>query len=506
MKKGKITRLLLEIICGCLVLIVFSPFPAFAEDCDYTIYRADPGPLLVLDGRAGDSEPWAHVPWSTGFSQTGSAGVDGDHPAQAGFGAQFKSLWQKDGDAAYLWFLVEVTDATVGYKANSWLADYFGIAIDENGDGTNELDTAAIYIPKRDGYDPPRLEYKVDDRRAAGNGYTIEMKYTFSNAANCEGTIKFDLLLNDNIMSSDSDSNRYVRYSWKGIRQTNPATPAVSGTGLLSQVFAGSLVPDPPSAPDVILMKGATVVGTLQKGADGTVKLPDCETSDLFVGWVNEAGALYAVGAHYPVGESSEKLSAVIVAFGMMPGAAVKVENPTSIRFAMEFSAGWEAVAPFVKEKEIVIAEANLLTDAILADHAFTVQELSAAGIAADVCPVTAERTETGYRLSGEKEAVENAETVYAACGSFTVAFADGSTHTHTAVYDPAKNARSVRVVAQKAYAERSNIRLTSTDGIAYLYKVSIRYAVGDFLSYSFSPYTADQLEILLTLIGKKPE
>ena len=97
MKKGKITRLLLEIICGCLVLIAFSPFPAFAEDCDYTIYRADPGSLLVLDGRAGDSEPWAHVPWSTGFSQTGSAGVDGDHPAQAGFGAQFKALWQKDG-------------------------------------------------------------------------------------------------------------------------------------------------------------------------------------------------------------------------------------------------------------------------------------------------------------------------------------------------------------------------------------------------------------------------
>lgn len=197
----------------------------------YHIYRALGD--ITLDGSAADDEAWNAVAWSSPFNCNR---VNGSEPAQEGFTARMKLLWQKQDSDAYLYMLVDTNDATTAINQGSWLGDYFSFIIDENCDGTKELTTAAIYIPIRDGYTADRFEYAVSDRRASGKGYTIEARYRFKDAANCADSIMLDVLLQDDVAKKAGDQN-YVRYSWKNM---NDSGQALTGLGVISElpVFA----------------------------------------------------------------------------------------------------------------------------------------------------------------------------------------------------------------------------------------------------------------------------
>ena len=62
-------------------------------------------------------------------------------------------------------------------------------------------------------------------------------------------------------------------------------------------------------------------------------------------------------------------------------------------------------------------------------------------------------------------------------------------------------NARSVAQVAAAAFADRSNVGV-ETGGVNYAFRVDKEFAVGDFVSFSYSPYTAAQLTLLKQFAG----
>ncbi len=167
--------LLCLLVCVQLVLLVPAVFAAGGTEAkSYALPYADTA--ITVDGTAGDGEAWSLAQWESlayydGSSRTGT------------FSARFKALWREDG----LYFLVDVTDATVDTSGAEWYNDIVRLFVEESGEGTGTTANG---------------EYKKSANMAAGNigilqtansytyfaqktptGYTVEAKYAFSNTA-----------------------------------------------------------------------------------------------------------------------------------------------------------------------------------------------------------------------------------------------------------------------------------------------------------------------------------
>ncbi len=193
----------------------------------YYIYRTlSP---ITLDGVASDNEAWNAVEWSSLFNKT----VTGKYAGQADFQAKMKVLWQNDGANAYLYFLIETNDKTNSFGQSGWPYDYFKVAVDEDINGKNETATQARYLGQDKSDD--RIQYAVDDHRADGAGYTVEVKYTFKDASNCSETVFMEAFVHDftGTSASDTSGTCWNRYAWKN---TTSGDDSANGIGLISDI------------------------------------------------------------------------------------------------------------------------------------------------------------------------------------------------------------------------------------------------------------------------------
>ncbi len=193
----------------------------------YHIYQAMGN--ITLDGKAADDEAWNAVQW-TDFKKE-YTNISGNGTLQEDFSARMKVLWQKDSEKAYLYFLLETNDATDSFGQSGWPYDYFKVLVDEDANGTNETSTQARYLGQ-DKSDS-RIQYKVDDRRADGKGYTVEAKYTFVNSANCTGFVRMEAMVHDFTGDAANTSGPYVRYAWK---QEKGLDAPATGMGIISDI------------------------------------------------------------------------------------------------------------------------------------------------------------------------------------------------------------------------------------------------------------------------------
>lgn len=202
----------------------------------YHIYNAVG--KITLDGKAGSDEAWDAVQWSSAFNKT----VSGVRPTQEGLETRFKALWQKAGDNAYLYFLVESNDATDSFGKAGWPFDYVKIGVDEDCNGVLETNDGAMYIGNKSGTNG-LVAYAVSDSRSQGKGFTFEACYTFKNAANCSDSVNIDVQFHDftGTSATDTSGTVYDRYAWKDRGNHNTA----NGIGVISNVpvFAVNTAP-----------------------------------------------------------------------------------------------------------------------------------------------------------------------------------------------------------------------------------------------------------------------
>ena len=116
----------------------------------YTVKRASAP--IVVDGKVSTGEEWQYADDSQAFEV---AYISGEFTAlpdnEPKLTPTFKAMWYNDGTDAYLYILMTVNDkriASVGPTA--WNGDVFQGGFDENGDGTKELNLAAMYLAGRE--------------------------------------------------------------------------------------------------------------------------------------------------------------------------------------------------------------------------------------------------------------------------------------------------------------------------------------------------------------------
>lgn len=146
---------------------------------------------MTLDGKVTDGEAWDLVSWSTDPFYT-----IGGTAAPAGSAVKFKSLWAADGDKAYLYFLINVSDNTLDATGRGWNKDNVRVFLDEDGIGedgdkcqSNKDNYGSLYASSEfmsyvsHSYQSKGFEYKTA-KKADDAGYVVEVRYTFQNAAN----------------------------------------------------------------------------------------------------------------------------------------------------------------------------------------------------------------------------------------------------------------------------------------------------------------------------------
>jgi hypothetical protein len=180
--------------------------------------------------------------------------------------------------------------------------------------------------------------------------------------------------------------------------------------------------------------------------------------------------------------------------YELLSGASALIEEPTALRFEVQENAvSVSALGGVVKEKGAVIVETAKLTDAVLADGTFSAEELTAAGIAFDKVVFTTAENGIYYVV---KENIADLSTSYSAIAYMTVEYDDHTTCVLTSDYRADRNSRSIKVIAEAAYADRETVSV-ELDGLNYRFKVSKDYAVGEIKFFSYSPYTEEQLDLL---------
>lgn len=146
---------------------------------------------MTLDGKVTDGEAWDLVSWSTDPFYT-----IGGTAAPAGSAVKFKSLWAADGDNAYLYFLINVSDNTLDSTGRGWNKDNVRVFLDEDGIGEdgdkcqlNKDNYGSLYASSEfmsyvsHSFQSKGFEYKTA-KKAGDAGYVVEVRYTFQNAAN----------------------------------------------------------------------------------------------------------------------------------------------------------------------------------------------------------------------------------------------------------------------------------------------------------------------------------
>lgn len=492
-------QVLALLMLGCLIGPAAAAEDAEEELPTYTLYRTDG---VTLDGGT-EGDEWDLVPWSSDFSQFYSNTNETPLPV---FGAKFKAMWNYTGGQGYIYLLIDVYDPTTESSAN-WTKDGFIFAIDETGDpataaiasesetstcrrtatmGTRALNTSKV------------LEYTVAYNET---GYVVEAIYKFVDSSFAKaGQVRMDV-----VAQNECAGSTVMQYSWSGVNYGSDGNfnPKV-GIGILSEQTAagqaqgGELDPEA----DVLFLVGEELVAS-RDAVNGTVTLPEWDTRTAFVGWLDESGEkLYPAGYVCTVGSEQMVFTAATLELYLQAGAAVLVEEPTAIRFTAGYDPeSFAALESFVTGQGGLIAKADDLTDAVLEDGSITAEELEAAGIAFD--DVTPELDEAAGLLRLVKQEVADTAAVYAASAYITVRYSDedGTERSFYTAYAAEDNARSVAQVAAAAFADRSNVGV-ETGGVNYAFRVDKEFAVGDFVSFSYSPYTAAQLTLLKQFAG----
>lgn len=475
-------------------VMLFAPVSASAGSAgrSYNIYKTDAD--FTVDGVADAA--WADVPYSDAFV----TGVEVIPDGSANFEAKLQAVWKPvagDDTKIQLYMLVTVKDPTPyvpeddnaiqnkGGDAFGFNA-YYGNEMCWTGmtNVTNNVNNST-WFGNNDGGQYP-IQRAIKDERVVGSNavdtYTIEIGAQFP----ITDKLIFDFMVFDNYMGTNGQQ---IRYSWNG------AALSTVADGVGNIMHTQNIVDEN----DDVLFKcdGQTVI-SMDKNYDGTVTLPDYTMFGMLVGWKDADGKLYPVGGTYTAtGSSQVVFNAVTLAvtdYELLSGASALIEEPTAIRFEVQENAtAVSALGTVVKEKGAIIVETSKLTDAILADGTFSATELTAAGISFDKVVFTTAENNLYYAA---KEGITNVGTAYSAVAYMTVEYADNTTCDHTSAYNAERNSRSVKTIADAAYADRATVR-AEQNGMNYMFKVSSDYAVGDIKYFSYSPYTEEQLDLL---------
>lgn len=172
---------------------------------------------MTLDGKVTDGEAWDLVSWSTDPFYT-----IGGTAAPAGSAVKFKSLWAADGDNAYLYFLINVSDNTLDSTGRGWNKDNVRVFLDEDGIGEdsdkcqlNKDNYGSLYASSEfmsyvsHSFQSKGFEYKTA-KKAGDAGYVVEVRYTFQNAANATAGAEVRANL-ETVFGTDSG---YVQCIW----------------------------------------------------------------------------------------------------------------------------------------------------------------------------------------------------------------------------------------------------------------------------------------------------
>ncbi len=244
---------------------------------------------------------------------------------------------------------------------------------------------------------------------------------------------------------------------------------------------------------DVVFKSEGVAISSRDGNNKGELTLPTNANGKAIAAWKDASnGKLYAPGATYTVADPAATVTMEALYLGLQTqkGAAIQIKNPTAIRFGGTLAAAdLTAYGASIKGAGVIIVKADLLTSDILADGIFTADELTAAGIAFD--DVKAAAVEENF--AGIKENITELNTEYAAIVYVELKYEGDATGRVYSTYDKTLHCRSVAQIAEKAYADRQEMK--SND---YSFKVSKDYAVEpNFPDRSYSLYTRDQLDLL---------
>ena len=499
MKKNKkiISLLLIAILLLSVIAIPVSASWKWSTEQKldrgntYTVKRASSA--IIVDGKVSAGEEWEYADDSQTFGVSYVSGTEGDkgHPENEHMVTPtFKAMWYNDGTDAYLYILLNVNDKTIAsVGATAWNGDVFQGNFDENGDGTKELSLAAMYLPGRELTENQvsgisRFTYKTDDRRTAdgtGDGYTVEMQYKFKNAADCSGTVLFDMFIANYLESI----KQYERYSWNGMYD---GSHAPYGKLTISSELANpnlAVMTD-----DAIFYNGDTAISSQNKDTDGKITLPLKASERTIAGWMTmeTTPKFYAPGAKIDAGSTQIKLKAVFAAPITSTGASIFIGDEHKLRFEATLP-DLANISSYVTETGFIFVELAKLTDAILADG-ITADELTAAGI--EFATVKAEAIAENIKCV---TAAKDTDTKYAAISYIKIKYSDNAEFYIYSDFSLENHSRSVSEVAVAAYNDRTSVK---TDG--YTFKQGKDYGITNFEIMSYSPYANVQLDILKKL------
>lgn len=217
MKKRVLRTLSLMLVAVMLTATI--PLAAFADSSGVRSMDVckTSAASMTLDGKVTDGEAWDLVSWSTDPFYT-----IGGTAAPAGSAVKFKSLWAADGDKAYLYFLINVSDNTLDSTGRGWNKDNVRVFLDEDGIGEdgdkcqlNKDNYGSLYASSEfmsyvsHSFQSKGFEYKTA-KKAGDAGYVVEVRYTFQNAANATAGAEVRANL-ETVFGTDS---AYVQCIW----------------------------------------------------------------------------------------------------------------------------------------------------------------------------------------------------------------------------------------------------------------------------------------------------
>ncbi len=191
MKKRVLRTLSLMLVAVMLTATI--PLAAFADSSGVRSMDVckTSAASMTLDGKVTDGEAWDLVSWSTDPFYT-----IGGTAAPEGSAVRFKTLWAADGDNAYLYLLINVSDNTLDSTGRGWNKDNVRVFLDEDGIGEdsdkcqlNKDNYGSLYASSEfmsyvsHSFQSKGFEYKTA-KKAGDAGYVVEVRYTFQNAAN----------------------------------------------------------------------------------------------------------------------------------------------------------------------------------------------------------------------------------------------------------------------------------------------------------------------------------
>lgn len=472
-KKISLIVALVMVLCPMIAMLTSVSVSAAALGRNYDFYQSNIE--ITVDGNPSE---WDRVDWSDAFVNESNTNPS----LNSAVNVAYKALWAETDDREKIdvYYMLKVEGALasvvsrlirINMKSNNASFQTDAISLLADAALTNKSNTTLTY------------SYAVDKQ---DNGIVIlEVKTTVAKPT--------DSVLSLNIW--------YREYgSWSTFQQNSwnmDGDYGATGVGNIKAELRGSEVPN--ENDDVLLKKDGQLIASRNKDAEGKIVLPNFTNVKraIMLGWQDADGKVWQVGSTYTVeGTDQVVLDAMVLSIDLLPGASVLIEDPTALRFDVETSANiMTALGSAVQEFGVVMTQTSNLNAAIIQDTVITAEELDAAQVAYEKIALTASEKRGIYHAV--KENISDISVKYSACPYITVHYADDSTQTfNVAGYSAADHSRSVKMVAEAAYEDRSNLRGTAGE-MNYMFKISSSYATGDYTMFSYSPYTEEQLDLL---------